>query len=60
MKKAITITDCATRGWWINPPSQEQLREFVRALAVSNARRDHESSTDPKKKSRKRILTRPK
>jgi hypothetical protein len=45
---------------WINPPSQEQLIEFVRALAVMNARRDHERATDPKKKSRKRILTPPK
>jgi hypothetical protein len=45
---------------WINPPSQEQLIEFVRALAVRNARRDHERATNPKKKSRKRILTPPK
>jgi len=53
------ITGDATRGEvGSNPPSQEQLIEFVRALAVSDARRDHERATNPKKKSpAMRILT---
>jgi hypothetical protein len=43
---------------WINPPSQEQLIEFVRALAAMHTRIDHERASQPKR--RKRQLHLPK
>jgi len=39
-------------GKWINPPTEEQLLEFVREIA----RLDHESATNVRK-ARKRVLT---
>jgi hypothetical protein len=59
-KQDRPLTEDLGRVRWMNPPSFEQLKELVRALARLEARAEYQRLQKHLKGPRKRILTPPK